>query len=201
MFARYWAIPRIILAIIETLPRRGYRFIAPLEPIDGAGPLKGTPRTRDEATFEVQDGRRAEIRAEAEAMLAQPAGGALLDPPATDLPGESSVTRLRDIGEARVAIQNAWKEPPAVSVASLKRRSIVWPAIAGVLLLSIAVLLVREWVSSSEHVIATPVRTTLELTPAEHLTNDRMGRPHHAAMAFSPDGEVLVFAGTVGTTR
>src|ERR1700751_2859735 len=183
---------------IETLPRRGYRFIAPLEQMDGAGALNGTPRTRDAAAFEVQDGRRADVRAEVEAMLAQPAGGALLDPPAADRPGESSVTRLRDIGEARVAIQNAGKKPAAVSLASLQRTPIVWPAIAGVLLLSITMLLVREWRSSAGSVIA--VRATLELTPAEHLTNDFYGRPHHTAMAFSPDGNVLVFAGTAGTT-
>jgi serine/threonine-protein kinase len=186
---------------IETLPRRGYRFIAPLEQMDGAAALNGTPRTRDAAVFEVQDGRRADIRAEVEAMLAQPAGGALLDPPAADRPGESSVRRLRDIGEALVAIQNAGKKPMAVSVASLQRTPIVWPAIAGVLLLSIAVLLVREWRSSAESAIATPIRATLELTPAEHLTNDRFGRPNRTAMTFSPDGNVLVFAGTAGTTK
>jgi serine/threonine protein kinase len=108
--------------------------------------------------------------------------------------------RLRDIGEARLAIQNAGKEPPAVSLSPIRRMPIVWPAIAGVLLLSIALLLVREWRSSAESVIVTPARATLELTPAEHLTNDHQGRPHHTAMAFSPDGKVLVFAGTAGTT-
>jgi len=108
--------------------------------------------------------------------------------------------RLRDIGEARLAIQNAGKEPPPVSLAPLWRTPIVWPAIASVLLLSIALLLVREWRSSAESVIATPARATLELTPAEHLTNDGSGRPHHNAMAFSPDGKTLVFAGTAGRT-
>lgn len=185
---------------IETIPRRGYRFIATLEPMDGVGALNGTPRTRDAAVFEMQDGWRADVRAEVEAMLAQPVGGALLDPPAAVRLGESSATRLRDNGEARAAIKDTGKKPPPISVASLQRTAIVWPAIAGVLLVSIAVLLVLEWRSNVESATATPIRVTLELTPAEHLTNERFGRPHHTAMAFSPDGKVLVFAGTAGMT-
>jgi serine/threonine-protein kinase len=176
---------------IETIPRRGYRFIATFERMDGAGAFNGTPRTRDAAAFEAQDGRSADVRAEVDAMPAQSADGALLDLPAADRLGESSVTRLRNVG----------KKQPAVSVGSLQRTPIVWPAIAVALLLSTAMLLVREWRSRAESASATPIRATLELTPAEHLTSAGFGRPHHTAMAFSPDGKMLVFAGTAGTTR
>ena len=138
---------------IETLPRRGYRFIAPLEQIGAAGALTSPARTGEAAAvFEVQDGRREPpVRPELEAMLAQPVGGAMLEQPAADRLGES-VKRLSEIGEARVAIRNAGKEPPVVSLVSLQRTSIFWPATAGVLLLSIAVLLVREWRSRAESV-------------------------------------------------
>jgi serine/threonine-protein kinase len=110
--------------------------------------------------------------------------------------------RLRDIGEARVAIQNAGKEPPPAAAPPVaERKSLLWPAIAGALLLAVAALLFRDWRAVPKTVSALPLRATLDLTPAEHLANDRFGRPSKTTLAFSPDGNVLVFAGAVGATK
>jgi serine/threonine-protein kinase len=106
--------------------------------------------------------------------------------------------RLRDIGEARIALQKAdHPPPPAPATASTVW---IWPAIAGLLLLSIAILAVREWRSTAAPAAA-PVRASLDLTPAEQLAGDPFGRPRGPAMAISPDGNLLVFAGSQGATR
>jgi serine/threonine-protein kinase len=108
--------------------------------------------------------------------------------------------RLRDIGEARVAIQSAGKEPPqAAPLPVAKRTSLLWPAIAAVLLLAICVLLFRDSRVVSKATPAMPLRASLDLTPAEHLANDGFGRPSKTDLTFSPDGSVLVFSGVVGS--
>jgi serine/threonine-protein kinase len=100
--------------------------------------------------------------------------------------------RLRDIGEARVAIQQAGKEAAAVP----RRIGRLWPVIAGLLLLSVFVLAVRGWRSGALERADAPLHAVLELTPAESLGTEGLGRPHLTAMAFSPDGNTLVFSGS-----
>jgi serine/threonine protein kinase len=73
----------------------------------------------------------------------------------------------------------------------------LWPAIAAALLLVIALLLVRNWRSSSHPNGGPVVRTTMELAPAESLfTGGANLRPSQTAVAFSPDGNILVFSGS-----
>jgi serine/threonine-protein kinase len=108
--------------------------------------------------------------------------------------------RLRDIGEARVAIQNAGNEPPpSVAPPVAKRTPLLWPAIAGVLLLAIGVLLFRDSRAVPTTTPALPLRASLDLTPAEHLANDGFGRPSKTDMTFSPDSSVLIFSGVAGS--
>ena len=102
-------------------------------------------------------------------------------------PDRNVRNRLRDIGEARVAIQGIGKEPPPVSATAVRRTSVVWPLVAGVLLLFTAVLLFRDWRSNVNATTATPLKATLQLIPAEHLVNDVYGRPRQTALAFSPE--------------
>lgn len=109
--------------------------------------------------------------------------------------------RLRDIGEARVAIQSIGKEPRPVSAPASRRTSLVWPALAIVMLLFAVTLLFRDWRSSAKTISAAPLKATLELSPAERLMNYAFGRPSRTAMAFSPDGNMLVFAGAIGSTK
>jgi serine/threonine-protein kinase len=112
-------------------------------------------------------------------------------------------TRLRDIGEARVALQKAGDSPrpTAAPLPAASRTPWMWPAIAGFLLLTTAAFAVRQWRSAATPSAAGPVRTVLELTPAEQIANDNFGRPKGPAMAFSPDGSLLVFAGSQGAAR
>ena len=105
-------------------------------------------------------------------------------------------TRLRDIGEARIALQKAGDPlSPAAS-----RPSWIWAAIASIFILTTALLAVREWRSTGAPAAA-PVHASLDLTPAEQLAGNASGRPLVPLLAFSPDGNLLVFAGSQGGTR
>jgi hypothetical protein len=112
-------------------------------------------------------------------------------------------TRLRDIGEARIALESTNQAPDLAPAVAATSRRWLWPAAAvGFAILAavlVSPLLFREWRSPGP-AAASPIRATLDLNPAAQLANDEFGRPHLTAMAFSPDGRVLVFSGSASNT-
>jgi serine/threonine-protein kinase len=102
-------------------------------------------------------------------------------------------TRLRDIGEARVALENAKQEPEIVAAAP--RVGWLWPAATAAAMLAAALLLIRDSRGGRLPTYGA-VRSTVELNPAAQLW--ARTRPYFPAMAFSPDGKTLVFSGEAG---
>ena len=101
-------------------------------------------------------------------------------------------TRLRDIGEARIALENTSPEPVSPRATSL----IPWMVAAAFALLALLSGL-RAWVSGPGPA-ASPVRSTLELAPAGQLFAGLSGRPYSPEIVFSPGGKTLVFTGSGG---
>lgn len=147
-------------SFIETVPRRGYRFVGAALQLPHAAPPH----------LEEPSGDHPELAKERSRVS---------DPPLEtgEIPGGETTSERRDAGRDKGLLR--WLLPGTAALAALLAAAIWY----------------------LHRPLPPPIRATLELTPAEHLTNDRFGRPHHTAMAFSPDGEVLVFAGTAGTTR
>jgi serine/threonine-protein kinase len=87
---------------------------------------------------------------------------------------------------------------PAVSGPQSNRLGLAWLA-AGVLALIAGLALWAPW--RAHRTSAVPVaRLTMELAPAERLGPTRYySRPNFTAMAFSPDGNTLVFSGVQGS--
>jgi Tol biopolymer transport system component/predicted Ser/Thr protein kinase len=93
--------------------------------------------------------------------------------------------RLRDIGEARIAIQRAGQEPAAVAPVTQGRRSWLWPGVATVLLLGLgtpAVLHLREKGP------AAPEPVQFQIVPPEKLAAT-------SHLYLSPNGRQLLFTG------
>jgi serine/threonine protein kinase len=109
-------------------------------------------------------------------------------------------TRLRDIGEARVAIQKWIANPVAISGdASPQSRpgAVQWFAwaVAGVMALAMAALAI---VHLRETPLETPVARTSELPPDE--ASGFALNPNVGGTAISPDGRLLAFAASVKGT-
>jgi serine/threonine-protein kinase len=107
--------------------------------------------------------------------------------------------RLRDIGEARIALQDALDHPEAAAEAAAVAtvpapRSARWPWLVAALGLALAgVSLV--WTALGAHAPAEPVRRFTVTMP--NAGNLRQG--DGAAIAISPDGRLIVTRGGAGT--
>jgi serine/threonine-protein kinase len=108
-------------------------------------------------------------------------------------------TRLRDIGEARVVIDELLSSRPGTAqesnVAAVGRRGphalLTWVMVASTLLFGTA-LLVMWWVLGRQNrPPAAAVRLSIELGAGTSLPNTSYG----AAIVLSPDGTVMAFAG------
>ncbi len=120
-------------------------------------------------------------------------------------------TRLRDIGEARVAIETAvaGDETPDAGPASSGAPGSGVAARPGLLAaaaiaLMAATALVTWSLSGSSAAGSGPIHVQLGLDPGLRLvgsaTTDRLERPSRSALAISNDGQLVVFAATDGET-
>jgi serine/threonine-protein kinase len=105
-------------------------------------------------------------------------------------------TRLRDIGEARIALETAPQQLPETEPVAPVRTLWHWPVATSAFAILAALFLIRDW-RTGANPVAGPVRSSLELNPAEQLY-EGASRPFFPAMAFSPDGKTVVFSGAVG---
>jgi len=110
--------------------------------------------------------------------------------------------RLRDIGEARIAIEDAIAHPDAARLVGSpgeaprpqKRSAVPW-LVAGALALALALVAWAPWRSAP--LPATPLRLSVELG-ADVILPRPTGNPG-PSIALSPDGRLLVFVGQTGT--
>jgi serine/threonine-protein kinase len=113
--------------------------------------------------------------------------------------------RLRDIGEARIALEDAVTQPDSVPLVGGQGEGIrqpkpsAWPwAVAAALAVALALVAWTPWRRAP--VASTPMRLSLELGANAFLPRGA-GAPGTAAV-LSPDGRLLVFAGqTAAGTR
>jgi serine/threonine-protein kinase len=124
--------------------------------------------------------------------------------------------RLRDIGDVRLAIDGAFESPsPAPDVGSRggvasARLTISLTVAVALAALVVGVLIGRAWFGGS-NTLPSPglTRLTLNVYPGQHLSGGlameeaaafALQRPSRASFALSPDGRLLVYAGSDGET-
>ena len=98
--------------------------------------------------------------------------------------------RLRDIGEARIAI-DAPEEEQVIARPAPSRRWIPWAAAAGVLAIALGLVVIAWW-RATEPVPHPFMRLTVELPPQTVLGRGGTGAGPHVAL--SPDGTRLAVA-------